>query len=152
MYTKVIWATDGSDHAEAALREALRLTSPRGRIIAVHCDQRMTGRAAPSPVIADEEDVLAAVRNRVQLLASDGVPIELVVRQSHSEPADVVAAVAEELQADIIVCGTRGHGALAGAVVRSFSHRILHVAPCPVVVVPGVDSPVTTELQVVTVA
>lgn len=152
MYTKVIWATDGSDHAEAALREALRLTSPGGRIIAVHCDQRMTGRAGASPVIADEEDVLAAVRKRVQLLASDGVPIELVVRRSHSEPADVVAAVAEELDADVIVCGTRGHGALAGAVVRSFGHRLLHVARCPVVVVPGVESAVTTELQVETVA
>jgi nucleotide-binding universal stress UspA family protein len=152
MYTKVIWATDGSDHAEAALREALRLTSPGGRIFAIHCDQRMIGRAASSPVLADEPELVAAISERVQLLASDGVPIELVVRRSRSEPADVVAAIAEELDADVIVCGTRGHGALVGAVARSFGHRMLHIAPCPVVVVPGVESRVSTELQVETTA
>ena len=149
MYTKVIWATDGSDHAETALREALRLLSPNGRITAVHCDQRMTGRAGAWPAIADEEDVLAAIRTRVERLASDGVPIELVVRSSHSEPADVVAAVAAEHEAEVIVCGTRGHGGLAGAAVGSFAHRLLGVAPCPLVVVPGVKSPVTTELHTV---
>lgn len=149
MYTKVIWATDGSDHAETALREALRLMSPNGRLTAVHCDQRLTGRAGSSSVIPDEEDVLTAIRARVQRLATDGVPIELVVRSSHAEPADMVAAVAAEIEADVIVCGTRGHGALAGAVVRSFAHRLLRGAPCPVVVVPGIESPVTTELATV---
>jgi nucleotide-binding universal stress UspA family protein len=151
MYTKVIWATDGSDYAEAALREALRLTAPGGRIVAVHGDQRMVGRAGGSSVIPDEEDVVASIRKRVKRLAADGVPIELVVRQSHSEPADVIAAVAEELDADVIVCGTHGQGALVGAVTRSFGHRMLHVAHCPVVIVPGVQSPVTTELQAGTV-
>jgi nucleotide-binding universal stress UspA family protein len=152
VYRKVIWATDGSDHAEAALREALRLTSPGGKIVAVHCDQRMIGRTAAFPVLADEDDLLAAIKQRVEELQSDGVPIELDIRRSHSEPADVVAAAAEELDADVIVCGTRGHGALAGAVVKSFGHRLLHVSPCPVVVVPGVESHVSTELKVETPA
>jgi nucleotide-binding universal stress UspA family protein len=152
MYGKVIWATDGSDHAEAALREALRLTAPGGRIVAVHCDQRMTGRAAGLPIVADEEYLLTGIQQRVRSLASDGVPIELVVRTSHAEPADMVAAVAEELDADVIVCGSHGHGALAGAIVRNFAHRMLHVAHCPVVVVPGVEVEVHTELQAETIA
>jgi nucleotide-binding universal stress UspA family protein len=136
MYETVIWATDGSDGSEAALREALRLTAPTGRLVAVHCDQRMTGRAAGSPVLADEDDVRIAIRRRVKSLEADGVPVTLVVRQSHHEPADVVAAAAEEFEADVIVCGTRGQGAFAGALAGSFSHRLLHVARCPVLVVP----------------
>lgn len=136
MYKTVIWATDGSDGSEAALQEALRLTAPGGRLVAVHCDERMTGRAAGSPVVADEDDAQVSIRQRVKALEADGVPVTMVVRRSHHEPADVVAAVAVELEAEVIVCGTRGHGTFAGALARSFSHRLLHVARCPVVVVP----------------
>jgi nucleotide-binding universal stress UspA family protein len=136
MYKTVIWATDGSGGAEVALQQALRLTAPGGRLVAVHCDQRMTGRAAGSPVLADEDEVRISIRQRVTSLEADGVPVTLVVRQSHHEPADVVAAVAEEFDAEVIVCGTRGHATFAGALARSFSHRLLHVARCPVFVVP----------------
>ena len=140
MYKTVIWATDGSDGSEAALREALRLTAPGGRLVAVHCDQRLTGRAAGSPVLADEDDVRVSIRRRVKSLNADGVPVTLVVRQSHHEPADVVAAVAGEFEADVIVCGTHGYGTFTGALARSFSHRLLHVARCPVVVVPDTQA------------
>jgi nucleotide-binding universal stress UspA family protein len=37
--------------------------------------------------------------------------------------------------ADLIVTGTRGRSALAGVVVCSVAHRLLHIAPCPVLVV-----------------
>lgn len=153
MYKTVIWATDGSDGSEAALRQALRLTAPGGRLVAVHCDQRMTGRAAGSPVLADEDEVRIAIRQRVETLEADGAPVSLVVRQSHHEPADVVAAVATELEADVIVCGTRGHGTFAGALARSFSHRLLHVARCPVFVVPDNRQQSNgTSVEVATVA
>jgi nucleotide-binding universal stress UspA family protein len=136
MYKTVIWAADGSDGSEAALRQALRLTAPGGRLVAVHCDQRMTGRAAGSPLRADEDEVRISIRQRGKSLEADGVPVTLVERQSDRDPADVVAAVAEEFEADVIVCGTRGHATFAGALVRSFSHRLLHVARCPVFVAP----------------
>jgi nucleotide-binding universal stress UspA family protein len=152
MYKTVIWATDGSDGSEHALREALRLTAPGGRLVAVHCDQRLTGRAAASPALADEDEVRIAIRRRVKLLQADGVPVTLVVRRSHHEPADVVAAVADEFEGDVIVCGTRGHGTFAGALVRSFSHRLLHVARCPVFVVPDEQPeshPTSAEVETV---
>jgi len=41
-----------------------------------------------------------------------------------------------ELGGDIIVCGTRGLGAFAGAFLGSFTQRLLHVAPCPILAVP----------------
>jgi len=137
MYTTIIWATDGSVGAGAALGEALALASlTRGHIIAVHCDQRLSGRAAGWPVVADEDDQRSKIIRKVEGLADDGVDIELVMRRSHHEAADVVAAAAAELGGDIIVCGTRGHGALAAAFLGSFTQRLLHIAPCPVLAVP----------------
>jgi nucleotide-binding universal stress UspA family protein len=52
-------------------------------------------------------------------------------------PAPVIAEAAAREKADIIVTGTRGHTALAGVIVGSVAQRLLHVAPCPVLVVPA---------------
>jgi nucleotide-binding universal stress UspA family protein len=144
MYETVIWATDGSDGADAALDEALRLANlSGGHVVAVHCDQRLTGRAAAWPTLADEEDRRIKIRRQVAALKDGGVDIDLVIRRSHREAADVVAALAAELGGDVIVCGTRGFGAFTGAFLGSFTQRLLHVAPCPVLAVRERDTTAT---------
>jgi nucleotide-binding universal stress UspA family protein len=136
MYDTVIWATDGSDGADIALDEALRLTElDGGRLVAVHCDQGLNGRAMAWPVLADEDDRRVKIHRQVAELNEAGVDIDIVFRKSHREAPDVVADVATELDADVIVCGTRGLGALPGLFLGSFAQRLLHVAPCPVLVV-----------------
>jgi nucleotide-binding universal stress UspA family protein len=137
VYETVIWATDGSPGSEAALREARRVVEDSGgRIVAAHCDHRLAGRGAAWPAFRNEDDVRLRVLRLVQELEDDGVPVELVMRRSHREAADVVAAIAAEHGADLIVCGTRGRTPLAGALLGSFTVRLLHVSPCPVLAVP----------------
>lgn len=137
MFKTVIWATDGSEGADAALQEALELAKlSDGRIVAVHCDHRLHGRAAAYPALADEEDVRDDLRRKLDELKSDGIDIGLVIRRSHLDAAEVVASVAAELGGDVIVCGTRGFSPLAGAVLGSFTQRLLHAARCSVLAVP----------------
>jgi nucleotide-binding universal stress UspA family protein len=132
----VIWATDGSAGAEAAFGEAARLGELAGaHILALHVDQRLAGRAAEWPALADEEDRRDTIRRQVASLWHEGYDVELVVHRSHREAADIVALEAAERKADVIVCGTRGLGALPGAFLGSFTHRLLHLAPCPVLAV-----------------
>ena len=138
MYETIIWATDGSDGADAALDEALRLAElSGGRIVAVHCDQRLTGRASAWPALPDEDDRRLKIHRQVAELKDDGADIELVLRRGHREAADIVAETAAQLSGDVIVCGTRGFGTFAGAFVGSFTQRLLHVARCPVLAVRG---------------
>jgi nucleotide-binding universal stress UspA family protein len=43
-------------------------------------------------------------------------------------------------ESDAIVVGTRGHTPIAGLLVGSVTQRLLHIAPCPVIVVPNRDT------------
>jgi nucleotide-binding universal stress UspA family protein len=135
MCKTVVWTTDGSEGADAALAEALRLAAVmNARLVAVHCDQRLTGRGAAWPLYPAEDDRRRKIQGQVARLREEGTEVGLVIRSSHRQAAVAVAAVAEELGADLIVCGTRGLGAVSGA-LGSFTQRLLHVAPCPVLAV-----------------
>lgn len=148
MHKTVIWATDGSEGARAAFVGAARLGALSGaHIVALHVDQRLDGRAAGWPAFADEADRRFAIQRQVDELMHDWYDIELVVRRSHHEAADIVAEEAAARSADLIVCGTRGLGALPGAFLGSFTHRLLHLAPCPVLAVRESEAPVKAAEQ-----
>ena len=51
------------------------------------------------------------------------------------QPAEVIAHVATELACDLIIMGTHGQSALAGVLTGSVAARVLHLAPCPVLLV-----------------
>jgi nucleotide-binding universal stress UspA family protein len=137
MYSTVIWATDGSEGADVALEEALQLLHPGGKLFAVHVDQHMVGgRAGGLSYLPDEDERRVKIRERVGELQSQGLDVEAVIRTTHGATANVIAEIATDVDADAIVCGTRGFGTLSGAVLGSVAQKLLHVAPCPVVVVP----------------
>lgn len=145
MFKTIVWATDGSHHAERALSLALELAREGdGKLLVVHADERLGGRAAGLPVLADEEDITHALEEKVRELVDLGVDAEFeIVRGTYSEPADLISKVAVERGADVIVVGTRGHGRTAGMLLGSLTQRLLHVAPCPVLAVsPQVRIPV----------
>jgi nucleotide-binding universal stress UspA family protein len=136
MFERIIWATDGSAGADAALVEVKRLADDGGRIVAVHCTQLLTGRAGGFTAEPEEPQVLEKIAEQVRHLQGAGYSATLVTHRAYSSVADTIAAVAAEEEADLIVCGTRGLTALAGALTGSVSHRLLHSAHAPVLVVP----------------
>jgi len=137
MFGTIVLAVDGSRPSDKAVDYAGRLAKESGsRIVAVHVKEIMAGRAA-GPVHIDEDEILAKVRNQVKKLNDDGIKAELQVTSTMTGgPAHVVAAAAATESADVIVTGTRGHTALAGVFLGSVAQRLLHVAGCPVLVVP----------------
>jgi nucleotide-binding universal stress UspA family protein len=139
MFKNIIWATDGSEAAARALPAALELVqAAQGSLLAVHADERFAARVGGGSVLADEEEIEARLKEQVQDLVELGTTASFrVIRGTHRQPADLIADVARETQADAIVVGTRGHGRLTGALLGSVTQRLLHVAPCPVLAIPA---------------
>jgi nucleotide-binding universal stress UspA family protein len=138
MFKTVIWATDGSNAATAALPFARALVEEfGGELVAVHANEVFAGRAGGYPVLADETDLVAGIRAQVDELRLTGIDASFrLITGIGTDAAQTIADIAEEIGADAIVVGTRGRTTIAGLLVGSVTHRLLHIAPCPVLAVP----------------
>ena len=138
MFKVIIWATDGSNGAEKALPFAKNLVKASGaRLIVVNVNEFMAGRGA-GPVIVNQDQVQAEIGNQVAALKQEGLDAKLQLAEVVAGgAAHVITEVADKEGADLIVTGTRGHGHLAGLLVGSVTNRLLHIAKCPVLVVPS---------------
>ena len=138
MFKVIIWATDGSSAAEKALPFAKGLAQAHGaRLIVVHVNEFMAGRA-PGPVNVKENEIQAAIGKQVADLKQGGLDAKLQLADVIAGgAAHVVAEIADKEGADLIVTGTRGHGPVSGLLLGSVTNRLLHIAKCPVLVVPS---------------
>ncbi len=78
---------------------------------------------------AHADEVLAAAAAE---LAPGADPARLVLFGS---PADALVEAAQAGQADLLVVGSRGHGAVSRVLLGSTSGRVVHVSTGPVLVV-----------------
>jgi nucleotide-binding universal stress UspA family protein len=138
MFKKVIWATDGSDAADLALPYAKALAEEGDRnLVVAHVRELLVGRAGGQPAHADEDELVEKIRGQVKELREAGFDSPLRLATSATAgPAHALAEIAREVDADVIVVGTRGQAPVAGLLLGSLTQRLLHVAPCPVLAVP----------------
>jgi nucleotide-binding universal stress UspA family protein len=139
--TTIIWATDGSDladHALDVLRDLAKNWTEPPRVVAVHIDERWTGRAMNVSKLAGENDLETKIRAQMQALEDMGFATGFEVRGANrmEDQSNLIASLAAETGAQLIVVGTRGHGRFVGALLGSVAQGLPHSAPCPVLVVP----------------
>ena len=152
MFETIVWATDGSDLAEHALPYAQELARMRhARIVAVHANEVLVGRSGGAPLLADEPDVRAGIRERIAELRAEGFDVDLEIVDGHASVAELIAAAARARGADLIVVGTHGESGFKAALLGGVTRRLLQIARCPVLAVPPArsESPKPRESELV---
>ena len=135
---RIVIAADGSSGGRAAVDVGLGLARAMGATATLVCV-----RPTPSLLLGDPyyAHTVAEGFNAARAVVADATTCADVAGvESESEilEGDIAAQivrVAHSRHADLIVVGSRGHGAIAGVLLGSVSNAILHDADCPVLVV-----------------
>ena len=137
MFRTIVWANDGSKLADGGLVHVRELGGQHGsRIVAVHANELLRGRAGGAPLLADEPEIEEKIEKQVEEPRSVGVDATLEIRTGNRDVATLIAEAAENVEADLIVVGTHGHGGFTAALMGSVARALCHTAGRPVLVVP----------------
>lgn len=136
-YHKILVPVDGSEHSGRAVLHALDLARPQGaQITLMHCYDHIPlliggqARVELSSELRTESEALC--QPFAQTLRQAGLDPVLLLCEGHPEKA-----IVEEARTggyDLIVMGSRGLSDLEGMLLGSVAHRVLALAPCPVLV------------------
>jgi nucleotide-binding universal stress UspA family protein len=148
MARPVLFCYDGSEGSRAALSVAVELVMhPADAVVLVVWTpvavQLARGgsllAAVPNEGEMDEEERAAAQRLADEGAAAAnerGYNASARVEEGNESVAKTIREVAREIDACLIVCGQRGRGALASAVLGSVSHQLSAHAERPLLIAP----------------
>jgi nucleotide-binding universal stress UspA family protein len=138
MYDRILVAVDHSeisDRAVVAARDLAVLSN--GEVWVLHLREREMAAKTGAFVTGEAtDDANAAVAAAVGVFAQAGVKAHGEVRDTiFGYAAREIINDAEEVDADVIVMGSRGRSDLAGLLLGSTAHKVIHLSDRPVLVV-----------------
>jgi nucleotide-binding universal stress UspA family protein len=148
----ILLATDGSPSADEATREAIALARALERpLVAVAVEHVAVpaygyygyGEVYSDLVAGEHEHVQRILAEVAHQADEEGVACDTVA--TNGSVVDEICRVAKEREAQLIVIGAHGWGALRRFVFGSVSTGVMHDAPCPVLIV---KSPANLETAV----
>ena len=150
---RALIATDGSQPAIRAARRAVRLFPPGTDVLLLAVadapalptmsPQSMMGTSGVNPQAIEQVRTAGrsmaedALRDTAAALEADARELDLRLdpRLADGDAARVICDVAAQVEADMVVVGSRGLGFAKRAVLGSVSTHVVRNAPCPVLVV-----------------
>lgn len=143
MYQRILFPTDGSAFAEEAMRDAIQLTKlGGGRLRILSIVESPSFHGTPEAMALYETEMYrslqaelervarAAVQRAAHFASECSVAATTAIREGM--PADEIVKEAREWTADCIVMATHGRSGLGRLLLGSTAGRVLHDAPCPV--------------------
>ena len=134
MLERILLAVDESEHAHKAVPAVIELARAGGGTVYVLHVRELA--FATARVVGDSlEEAEPLVAGVVEELKQAGVTAQGSAQTSHAGPARAILEQARDMDATMIVVGSRGLGALGGLLLGSVAHKVLQLASCPVLVV-----------------
>lgn len=125
---QILIATDGSPSAREAVDVGLELAREQGADVTfVH----VTGPHA------DRDEAEAPLRTAAP--AAEAAGVSYALERISGDTVDMIVALADTKEADLIVVGSRGRNPVTTALLGSVSHGLLRRAGRPVLVVKGTN-------------
>lgn len=143
MPKKILVATDGSKDAVPATNAAIHLSNKTGaELHVIHAWRELPVPVAHSPRktgysgACEREEAEKLLEEQVGMMRTAGGSIARA-HLREGRPTNEIATLAKELEASVVVVGSRGVGPVKRLVSGSVSESVVHLAPCPILVVRG---------------
>ena len=132
---EIVVGYDGSDEAKKGLEQAALLAGPDGRVnvVSVVFVYPQFGRAAVYVDPDEDAERKRELSEAVGVLSARGVKVH--AQEGHGDPADVIVETAKDVEADLVIVGSRGLSAVQRWLMGSVSSKVVAHAPCSVLVV-----------------
>jgi len=141
----IVVAFDDSKPAQKALETAVPVAAAAEASLHIVGVDNVGGLEAwpETDTILGREEMTQSMHERVGQLLRDVAEeaarahpgLDVRTNVIGGSPGAAVAAYAMDVRAGLVVMGSRGHGGLTGMLLGSVSHRLVHDAPCPVMVI-----------------
>ena len=142
MYDEILFPTDGSDAAEAALDHAIGMADAYDAQLHVlyvvdttYAGVGAAGNTNINSLREEGESVLSSTADRIE---DAGRPVETVLKEGH--PYDEILAYSEA-GIDVIVMGTRGRSGVDRYLLGSVTEKVVRTAEPPVFTVRPDEKP-----------
>ncbi len=137
MYERLLVAVDQSDAAEQVIHAARELALlSAGEVWLLHVREKEVMPRAGFFEIESEQEALSVVERAAQELNDASIKTHYEVRKAiYGYAAGQIVTAAQDCDAGVIVMGSRGRTDLAGLVLGSTAHKVIHLSDRPVLVV-----------------
>jgi nucleotide-binding universal stress UspA family protein len=136
MYERLLVPIDHSASTEHVLAAAKELAAmSNGEVWVMHLREREVMRGGAIPTESDQE-ATEAVETAVKTLTDAGINAHGVVDDAiFGHAARYIVEAADKHDVGVIVMGSRGRGDIAGLVLGSTAHKVIHLTHRPVLIV-----------------
>ncbi len=141
MFSTILVAYDGSDHADNALKLAAGLAKTHGAALhVVHTPQldsppivlgAYVSQLDMPPSKEQYEEVGRKMIEKARQVAQAAGAGDIQGHIGRGAPADFILSTAKKIDADLIILGRRGLGAIRSIALGSVSNAVAHGAQCP---------------------
>lgn len=137
MFKTIVLALDGSEASRQVIAMAAELARrDDAKVVVAHVEEDVIGKGG-GPIHATEDEIQAEIRRQAEELSAQGIATTVEMRSVIlGGPAHAIDEIADSVDADLIVAGTRGQSPVSGLVLGSVTQRLLHISRRPVLVVP----------------
>ncbi|WP_117161476.1 universal stress protein [Paraliobacillus sp. X-1268] len=137
MFSKLLLATDGSEHSIRSAGYAVELAQQfHAKIDVVYV---IDEKKSKSDVLhhVDKYDLKIERQEKIKpvLALLDKEKIDYEVHFTHGEPAPSIIEFAESNQSDCVIVGSRGRNKVQTMILGSVSHKVAKHVHCPVLII-----------------